>query len=235
MPKVKFYYDYKKDAWSWVFIVKDKCSFWGLDKKQQMIFIPDDLLKQIKRKNRRDAEKIVLNFLQNHPKKEIRQKTIKEQIKAVEAVWTSIENKFLSRLAEITQTPEYFPTFKCYMTTGFICPYNEKERWFMVSLWHNVAKNIMVIAHEIMHLHFLHYYKKNCYKFLNKKETEDLKEGITFILNTDFNDLILIEDPGYPAHKKLRTKLEKEWNKEKDFKKFLDKAIKIIKDEKNHL
>lgn len=229
MQKVRFYYDYQKDAWSWVFIAKDKTSLWGLDKEQLRAFIPVELLREISKKNRQEAEKLVSNYLKNHPKKKVRAVIIKEQIKALSKCWESIEDKFLVRLAKITQTANYFPSFKCYITTGFICPYNEKEGWFMVSFWHGLPKNIMVVAHEIFHLHFLRHYKKYCQKFLNKEQIEDLKEAITFILNTDFGDLILVEDPGYPAHQKLRRKLEREWRKEKDFKKFLDKAIKIVK------
>lgn len=58
---------------------------------------------------------------------------------------------------------------------------------------------------------------------------DDLKEALTFILNTDFNDLLLVEDKGYPAHQKLRKKLKKIWEKEKNFNKFLDKAIMLMK------
>jgi hypothetical protein len=229
MQRVNFYYDYKKDAWSWVFIVKHKSSFWGLDKKKQMTFIPADLIKRISKKNDKSAEKLVLNYLKNHPKKVIRQAAIKEELTALQKSWEKVENKYFSRLAKITQKPKIFPEFKCYITTGFMCPYNEKENWFMVSFWHSIPQSITTIAHEIFHLHFLHYYKKYCRKSLSQEQTEDLKEAITFILNTDFNDLILKDDPGYPAHQKLRKKLEKIWKQNKNFNEFLDKAINVVK------
>jgi hypothetical protein len=113
-----------------------------------------------------------------------------------------------------------------------MCPYDEKENWFMVSMWHSILADITTICHEILHLQFLYYYREYCQKFLSEKEIQDLKEALTFLLNTNFNDLILSHDMGYLVHKKLRVKLEKIWKKEKDFGNFLDKAIQIVKNRK---
>jgi len=229
MPRVIFHYDFKNDAWSWVLIAKDR-QCWGLDWKSQVAFMPDDLLNKIIKRSKKSAESLVYNYLISHPKKQLRQLIIKEELWALEKSWRKIEKKFFKRLKKVSQKPIFTKHFKCYFTSGFMCPYNEKENWFMVSMWHSIPRNITNICHEILHLQFLYYYEKYCKKFLSKEQTEDLKESLTFLLNTDFNDLILSEDFGYPTHKKLRLKLEKIWQKEKDFKKFLDKAIKIVKE-----
>lgn len=49
MQKINFHYDFKKDAWAWVLIAKDK-DLRGLSWKEQVAFISDKLLKQIVKK-----------------------------------------------------------------------------------------------------------------------------------------------------------------------------------------
>ena len=209
-------------------IAKDR-ECWGLDWKDQVAFMPDDLLDKILKSGIKSAESLVYNYLISHSKKTLRQLVIKEELQALERSWTKIESKFFSRLEKITRKPIFSNYFKCYFTSGFMCPDSEKENWFMVSMWHSIPWSITIICHEIFHSQFLHYYEGYCKKLLSKEQTEGLKEVLTFILNTDFNNLILCEDTGYPAHSELREKLQKIWIQEKDFKKFLDKAIKIVK------
>ena len=218
MPKVIFRYDFKKDAWSWVVFARRKSKIYGL--KNRLDFIHFKLLKKIKNKNKKSAEKLVYDYLINNPKKKIRKIVIRQEMSVLRDIWRKLENKFLKRLEKITQKPIFTSNFRCYFTTGFMCPYNEKENWFMVSMWHSIPMNITTICHEISHLQFLYYYKEYCQKFLSEKQVEDLKEALTFLLNTDFNDLILSRDVGYPIHKKLKVKLEKAWKKEKNFKIF---------------
>jgi len=232
MAKVTFHYDYKKDAWSWVLIAKDKKNLWGLNWKQQVSFIPESLLKQILRSNKKVAESLVQNYLKTRPKKNIRRIIMKEQLICIEKVWRKIEKIFLKRLEKITQKPIFAKKIKCYPTTGFMCPYDQKNNFFMISLWHNIPSNIATICHEILHLQFLYHYEKYCRKTLSKEKLEDLKEALTFILNSDFSDLLLIEDRGYPAHQKLRREFKKVWLQDKNFNRFLDKIIKIVGEKK---
>jgi hypothetical protein len=229
MPKVNFKYDYKKDAWSWVFITQDQRNKWGYAWEKRVVSIPKDIQDKILKKSRKSAELLVYKYLMFNRRRQIFQLTINQQIKAVGVIWRRIEKRFFKRLEKITQKPIFWNNFGCYLTTGNTCPYNPKEKWFMISMWHNVPANIKTIGHEIFHLQFLHYYEKYCLQFLSEQQKEDLKEAITFILNTDFNDLLICNDGGYPNHMKLRKKLEKIWQKDKNFKRFLDKAIKLTK------
>lgn len=230
MPKVKFKYDYKKDAWAWVLIAKGKQNRWGRDWEQEVKFIPQHLLVKILKQNRKSAEVLVYKYIFSNPKEKIYQLVIKEQLKAVENIWRKIEKEYFKRLVKITQKPIFWDNFKCYLTTGIMCPYNTKEKSFMISKWHPIGANIITICHEIFHLQFLHYYEEYCRKFLSEQQKEDLKEATTFILNTDFGDLLTGYDNGYPNHQELREKLKLIWSKEKNFKKFLNKAIKITKE-----
>jgi len=226
MSKVKFQYDFKKDAWSWVLMAKIQ-EVWGLNWKDQVAFIPDELLRKITKRRREPAESLVYNYLISHPKKKIRQLVIKEELSGLEKSWRKIESKFFRRLKKIIGKPVFAREFKCYLTTGFMCPYDPEDNSFMVSMWHGVARSITTICHEILHLQFLHYYEKYCRKFISEKKLDNLKETLTFILNSDFSDLLLYEDKGYPNHQKIRERLRKIWEKDKNFGRFLDKAIKI--------
>jgi len=229
MPKVNFKYDFKKDAWSWVLIAKGKQDKWGMDPKQRIGFIPQDLLGKILAYDRKSAELLVLKYLASNPKQKMYRLVIGKQLKVVEEIWRKIEPKYFKRLAKITQKPIFWNNFKCCLTTGRMCPYSPKEKLFMISMWQPISANISTICHEILHLQFLYYYGDYCRKFLSEQQKEDLKEAITFILNTDFGDLFAGYDHGYPNHQELREKLKSIWLKDKNFKRFLDKAIKITK------
>lgn len=112
-----------------------------------------------------------------------------------------------------------------------MCPYSEKENWFMVSMWHSIPLSITTICHEILHFQFLKYYKKYLEKKgLKNDQIEDLKEALTFLLNeTEFEGIILSQDNGYPKHQELRKKLRNIWSKNKNFQNLIDEAIGIIK------
>jgi len=227
MAKIIFQYDFKKDASIWVYFGRRRKKLYGF--KAKVDFIPPELLKQIRKTNKESAEKIIYNYLINHPKKQIRHLIINQELKSLQETWRKIENKFFRKLEKITQRPIFTDKFKAYFTFANMFPYDEKENWFMVGVCSSLPNQITTICHEVMHLQFLYYYREYCRKFISENQLQDLKESLTFMLNTDFNDVILTVDNGYSKHQKLREKLQKEWEKEKDFKKFLDKAIEITK------
>lgn len=229
MAKIKFGYNLKKDAWSWVLIAKNK-NMWGLNWRQQIAHIPDKLLEKIEKVGFSRAQKIVENYIKKDPKKEYKNKVMYSEMQALGKSWRIVKKKYFKILSEITQKPIFSSEFKCYFTTGFVCPYNDKENWFMVSMWHSVPFSITTICHEIMHLQFLHHYKNYLKKKgLKNNQIEYLKESLTFLLNEpEFDNIILRQDNGYPEQQKMREKLRKIWRKEKDFQKFLDRSIKEL-------
>ena len=230
MAKVKFDYNLNKDAWSWVLIVKDR-DMWGLNWRDQIAQISDELLEKIEKASFSRAQKIVENYIEKCSKKEYINKVMYSEMQALKKSWRIVEKKYFKILSKIMQRPIFRDKFSCYFTTGFVCPYNDKENWFMVSMWHSIPFSITTICHEIMHLQFLHNYKnylKN--KGLKKNQIEDLKESLTFLLNeSEFDKIILSQDNGYPEHHKLRGNLKNIWSKNKDFQNLLDEAISIIK------
>jgi len=233
MIRIKFDYNLKKDAWSWVLIAKDK-NMWGLNWRDQIAQIPDELLKKIEKASVSRAKKIVESYIEKNAKKEYKNKVMHFEMYALKKSWSMVEKKYFEVLTNIMQKPIFTDEIGCYFTTGLVCPDNEKENWFMVSMWHSIPFSITTICHEILHLQFLHYYKDYLKKNeLNNEQIEDLKESLTFLLNeSEFYDVILSQDSGYPEHQDLRKKLKNIWQKEKDFQKFLDKAIVEVKDNK---
>ena len=230
MPKVKFGYNLSKDAWSWVEIAKDK-NLWGLDWKNEIAHIPEELLAKILKSSFLSAVKITEAYIKNSPQKAYKAEVIKNEIDALEKSWRPVEKKYFKILADIMQRPIFTENFGCFITSGFMCPYNENENWLMVSMWHSLPFSITTICHEVMHLHFLHYYKDYlAEKGLKNNQIEDLKEALTFLLNEpEFDKIVLSQDVGYPEHLKLRKQLRNIWMKNKDFQNLLDRAISIFK------
>jgi len=230
MIKLNFDYNLKKDAWSWVLIAKDK-DMWGLNWRDQIAQIPDELLEKIEKVSFSSAQKIVENYIAKDSKKEYKDNIMNLEMQALEKSWRTVEKKYFKILSVITKQPIFTEKFSCYFTTGLMCPYNEKEDWLMVSMWHSTPFSITTICHEIMHLQFLKYYKKYLKKKgLKNDQIEDLKEALTFLLNeTEFEDIILSQDNGYPEHQKLRKKLKNIWSKNKNFQNLIDEAICSIK------
>ena len=230
MLKVKFNYNINKDAWSWVAIAKDK-NLWGLDWRSQIAHIPKEILSKILKSNFSHAVKLTEEYINNNPKRKYKEILIKSEINSLEKSWGTIEKNYFKILADIMQKSIFSENFGCFLTTGFMCPYNQKENWFMVSLWHSLPFSITTICHEIMHFQFLHDYKDYLKKKgLKNNQIEDLKESLTFLLNeSEFEEIILSEDAGYPEHIELRKKLKSIWSKDKNFQNLIDRAILIIK------
>jgi len=232
MPKVTFRYNIKKDAWSWVLIAKNKNqNTFGLNWREQVVHIPEGLLTKILKLDFSEAQDVTEKYLKINVKRKYREAVIKEELSALRNIWVKTEKSFFNTLSNITKQPIYIKKFECFMTTGFMCPYNQKENWFMASMWHSLPFSITVICHELLHLQFLHYYKNYLEKRgLNNEQIEDLKEALTFLLNEEeFEKIILVEDKGYPSHQKLRSRLKKIWRDDKIFDSFLEKAVKTLK------
>ena len=230
MTKLNFNYNLKKDAWSWVLIAKDT-NLWGLNWRNQIAQISDELLADIEKASFSKALDVVEEHIKKDPDREYKSKVMDAEMQALGKSWRLIEKKYFKILSGITRKPIFTDKLDCYFTTGMMCPYNEKEGWFMVSMWHSIPFSITTICHEIMHLQFLHYYKNYLKKKgLTNDQIEDLKESLTFLLNEpEFKSIILSQDNGYPEHSKLRKKLSDTWSKNKDFNNLLDEAINFVK------
>ena len=230
MPKVTFGYDIRKDAWSWVIIAKSKDVF-GTSQKDNVAHIPRGLLSQIQKNEFSQAVIITEKHLKNDTNRGNKEKLIKKKISTLEQAWRPIEEKYFNALSKITGEPISAKKFGCFITTGSMCPYEEKENWFMVSFGYSIPSSITTICHEIMHFQFLHYYYSYLKsKSLDRKQVEALKESLTFLLNEpEFNNVISSKDIGYSEHQDLRKKLKDIWSKTNNFHELINKAVPIMK------
>ena len=99
----------------------------------------------------------------------------------------------------------------------------------MVSLFYSLPASLSTCGHELMKIFFHNTYWPEIEKKIGKEKTDDLKEALTVLLNLEFSDLWVAEDHGYGPHQNLREFIEKQWKKEKDFDKLLDKCVKYLK------
>ena len=148
---------------------------------------------------------------------------------SVEKSWLGLNKEYFARLDRVTRKPIYANNFTAYITTVGRCPYNIKDNSFMLSIKRPLLQCLRTSGHELMHLQFGYYFWNEIAKQIGNKKTADLSESLTVLLNPEFRDLWLVEDTGYPAHKQLRSFIEKEWNKKKDFDILLDKCVEYLK------
>lgn len=146
----------------------------------------------------------------------------------VEKTWEEMEDSFFKRMDKLMKKV-FREKIIAYLTTAGICPYDPDEPSFMFSLFYSLPKNLQTCGHEIMHLYFHKFYWEKVEKQIGKEKTADLKESLTVLLNLEFKDLWFVEDTGYEQHRELRKFIVKEWKKEKDFEKLLEKCINYLK------
>lgn len=229
MSILSFKYDIKRDAWNWAASVLKRPG-WGRARSNWTGFLDAETIKKIESyKNEKLATNYCVKLIENHPQKLVRDIVIKEQVIAAQKVWGALEKRIFARIEKVTQSKIYFNKAYAYITTANRCPYNQGVPWFMVGYYSSNKGIIKTCIHELLHFQFLHYYRKELLKEMTDVQIEHLKEALTFLINTDFTDLCLDGDMGYPTHQELRKKLEKIWLKDKDFKNFLPKAIELTK------
>ena len=192
--------------------------------------LPKELIKKIRNKPF-ESSKGIIKKQADKDYKEYEDK-IKAVIKETKKAWKLTDEEFYKRLEKIFKKPFLAKKVKVYVTPLRRCNYNynKKAPFFKISARSTPPNpQIMIAAHEQIHFMFHWHYQEYCEEKLTKEATGHLKEALTFLINEEFKDLIKQEDKGYEEHKELREKLTKEWRKNKDFNKFLEKAIIITK------
>jgi len=152
--------------------------------------------------------------------------------KDINRAWQMIEQEYVRRMEKMTGKPFCSDDIKGYLTTIDRCPYNSKDKTFMINAFAGVFYNLKTAGHEIFHLQFHEYFFDEMEKQLGNADTHYLKEALTVLLNIEFRDLWFVEDKGYKDHKSLREFIIKEWiSVEKDFQKLLNSCVVYILDE----
>lgn len=230
MPNIAFYYSIEKDAENWIDRIFDQERAGFISQKDILDKYPKNLLDKVQAAdNYKEAKQIVIDFLKNDAINSGKISIIEEELKALKISWGTRENNFFIALEEVLEKPIYTENFSGYLATFFKCPYSEKENWFMINFWSSLPEQITIIAHEILHLQFLHQYRPLLKKSLDEEKIQKLKEALTFLLNEkEFHGILLKPDKGYEEHGVLREKLKNLWRESRKFHLFLPEAIKII-------
>jgi len=230
MPNIDFYYSIDKDAENWIDRIFNQENITFIPQKDIIDKYPKNLLDKVQAVNNyEEAKQIVTNFLKNDAINSNKAFVIEEELKALKSSWKARENHFFVALEKILEKPIYTENFSGYLTTFFKCPYSEKENWFMINFWSSLPEQITTIAHEILHLQFLHQYRPILEKSLDEEKIQNLKEALTFLLNErEFNGVLLKQDKGYENHAILRENLKNLWRESREFHLFLLEAMEIV-------
>jgi hypothetical protein len=143
----------------------------------------------------------------------------------VEKAWGKINETYFKRLENITKKPICTNEFTVYPTSVGRCSYDIKDFSLTVSIRRPLLQCLRTVGHELLHLQFHSYYWKLLESKIGKEKAIDLNESLTILLNSEFEDLWLVKDEGYPPHQELRKFITTEWEKEKDFDILLDKCV----------
>ncbi len=157
---------------------------------------------------------------------------MKVVVKSFIEAWNKIETEYFKRLEKMTG--KKFPAQKimAFLTTTSRCPYNpdlSDTPHFFMNFFAGIPNAMKTCGHELMHIHFHNTDWAYVEKEIGNEKTKDLKEALTVLLNLEFKDLLIVYDEGYPKHRELREFIEKQWKKEKNFKKLLDECISYLK------
>lgn len=213
MTKVNFKFDKEKDLWNHWHKSNGKSS-WANFKIHPQI-------KKICEGNKFEKCKEELTA---HLSKLQGSKLIQINLNSLDDAWREIEKEFFKRMDELMNN-RFDKDITAYLTTLGVCPYDPDEPSFMFSLFYSLPHQLKTCGHEIMHLYFHRFYWDKIEPKIGKKKTGDLKEALTVLLNAEFKDLWFSKDYGYDSHKKLREFILKEWEKEKNFEKLLERCI----------
>jgi len=167
--------------------------------------------------------------IEEHFKKIYESKLIPSFVEAINKCWKNINEEFFKRLKNIMKKPICSEKFTGYVTTMGRCPYDIKEKSFMIPLFYSIPQIFQTTAHEIMHIQFHNTYWEQVENKIGKEKTADLKEALTVLLNLEFKDLWFVKDQGYESHQKLRKFIVKEWKKEPKFEILVERCIDYLK------
>ncbi len=146
--------------------------------------------------------------------------------------WIKIEKDVIHKLETIHKFPFSFTSIKGVLSSANRFGYDSNGGWFATNMRQNKYICIDVATHELMHFMFHKYYDQICKeKGLSKNQMWDIKESFTVLLNIEFNQFRFQSDnsKGSPLHMALREIIKKSWEKNHDFDKALEEAIKYIK------
>lgn len=177
--------------------------------------VPDKVYNQLPQKLRASLEKA-----QNQEKKltvvkaflKEQEATYRElyQLSAAtpSTAWELRQEQAIKRLEKLFEKPFVFEKIAVNFTTLPIRPYNFEKRYLMVGFRQSLFGQLKTVVHELFHFMLHARYDKYLEdKIDNFEHYETIKEALTVFINSDFLDLVMVSDTGYPKERELRQKL----------------------------
>jgi hypothetical protein len=219
-PKITFKFDKEKEIKNFWEICNEKSLNYDFS-----AYLPPKVKEAIKGKSLKEAEKALEKYYKDAYASQI----IEIFREAIAKAWKSIEKEYFRRLQKITGKKLSLKKATAYMTIAPRCPYDKKEKWFMVNAFGTIPAGLKTIGHELMHFHFFEHYWEDIEKQIGFEKTNDLKESLTVLLNLEFRDLWVKRDEGYPKHEELREFISSQWKDKKNFNLLLNKCVDYLK------
>jgi hypothetical protein len=149
----------------------------------------------------------------------------------LEKYWATMEAKYFKRLCEYMNIKESVTGITAYFTTLSISPYSVPNRYFYISIFSSLPRQIKNILHESMHIIFRTEYDGHMTeKGLNKQAILEITEALVVLLNWEFKDFLLMpENNNKPSTLDLQEEVVKLWKNKENFSVILDKLIDMRK------
>ena len=136
---------------------------------------------------------------------------ISEKIESLTSDWQGISQESEKRFKRLFATDIDLGEVTAYATFASMFGYNNVENFFFVSL--TTKNSNQVIVHELMHFYTHILYEEKFNKAgLSRQQFNDFKEALTFLVNTDFQDLVSDIDYGYEKQRELRKFMADKWS-----------------------
>lgn len=148
--------------------------------------------------------------------------------KSLSLAWEVISKKYLEKLLKYLQINDYeILPVTCYLTTLKLCPYDRNRRYFYVPFYANIADQMRIVVHELMHIIFLDNYQQHLEEQgVANQGILDISESLTVLLNLEFREFMLVEEiNNKPSTFDLQNIVKDEYNKKTSFKSILQILI----------
>ena len=100
--KIKFSYNFNKEAENWYNIASFKKDTYGIPYKETVIPISKDILKYILAHNKKNSITYIEKFLRSDPRRELKNIFIQQKIRSLEKIWSKLGDKLISALDQVT-------------------------------------------------------------------------------------------------------------------------------------
>lgn len=228
MTKFEFFYDIDRDLDNWekTMITWRRDDHGAGDIRGRILEkLPEDLREYIiSEKSYDDKVTFVRKMLQKW--EEERKECYDEKISYLEKGWGEIKEIVIPKLEKLFEKPFNFEKVTINPTTLPVSPYNMAKSYLMCALHQEKQQQLKTIIHELFHFmthrHYDEYIKS---KTKDTRHYSAVKEALTVYINSDFKELNLPEDKGYPNEHEVREELLKLDRSKMTFIDILDKLI----------